>query len=282
MENGKKEEFIRPEEMILPEEREEGAEKEEAQVRKAVEELTEEGEGYVAEVGAKGPEYVGEMEKVTSETATEAREAEKNYQEEKEAEGEFRAEELEAAEGFVKRNEDKLKKAAGDLCQKLGIEINSEKVLEELTHLLQDEEILRKLEEEGVFDEDISKAAVSLAPLLENAVRSVEEKEGAEELSVAEKAKKIIIEILAETDAEKDPERIEAAGKLLMALAESGRIKDAKLCVALNAVGMAMQYEIVQRKISQKFRKWLEENRSKESEEQISEKLIAAAGIEAS
>jgi hypothetical protein len=240
-------------------------------------ELKEEGARQVEEVEKEGTEAdIEEMRGVVSEIAQEAKEAKEAYIEESKEE---KKRKIELLKNFFDKNSAKVEKITEDLCRKLGKVIDSDAVILELTNLLKDEAILGELEEEGIITGDMYEMAVILAPVIENAIRTVEE--GGEEMSVAEKAKRVIVEILSETDAAKDPERIAAAGKMLILLSESGKISDPRVCAVLKAAGMALQYEIVQKKISKEFREWLKKEKEKQggkNEEKIAEEIIEEAG----
>ncbi len=258
----------------------ENPEEESAQVKNAVEELEEEGKVQVAEIKEKGtPSEAEEMIEAAEEAEAGAEKAKDAYIEDNEEE---KKKKLEILEKSFEKNKAKIKEVTEKLYHKLGETIDSEAVgdavVSELAGFLKDEEFLKELEEEGVITEDMYRAAVTLSPVIENVVRTIEE-EGGEDVSAMEKAKRVIIEILASTDPEKDPERIAAAGKMLILLSESGKISDKRACIVLKAAGMALQYEIVQNKISKEFRQWLEKERQEgKDDEEIAEELIKEAG----
>lgn len=247
----------------------------EAEVQAAVEGVREDGESDIEKIeGEEGcmPDDIEEMRNVAGAVAEGAEKAGEQYLEEERDE----EERLDAAEKYVETNYDKIKKTTEGLCKKLGIEIDGEEikaeVIERLTEALKNEELLKTLEEEGVIDEETASSVIFLIPRIEKAIEATKEAEGYEE-----KAKEVIKAILDEP--EHDPKYINAAGELLVALSNSGKIPDKKMALAVRVFGLALQNGTVQRIMSKKFRAWLEaEKKEEKSAEEIVEEISAEMG----
>ncbi|MDD3006447.1 MAG: hypothetical protein PHX30_02575 [Candidatus Pacebacteria bacterium] len=221
-------------------------------VQAAVEEVKEDGRAKVKKIeddgGTSGD--IEEMQDAANVSAEGAEEAGKQYEEERSEE-----ERLDLAEEYVEKNSGKIRETTEKICKKLGIEINSEEikdqVVEKLAEALQDEELLKTLEEEGVIDEDTASSIIFLVPRIEKAIEAIKEGEGYEG-----KAKEVIKAIL--DDPEQDLKYINAAGEMLEKLSESGRITDKKMALTVKYFGLALQNGTVQRILSKKLRAWLE------------------------
>ncbi len=278
----------------------ENPEDEGARVESAVEDFKREGGEQVEEVEAKGgtEAETGEMRKAAEEADAEAEEAEDAYYQERRAEGEMTEEELEMAQEFVENNGEKLEAVAVNFCEKLGIDIDTIKdaaanvVREAVIEALGNDELRKKLEEEGWIDQKTMAAIVLMTPYIEEALKagmagegegggkfakamSAAAESGEGDKSAEQRAKEILRVVL--DDPEQDKVYLREAGILLVGL--STKIGDKRLALAAKVLGVALQNGTVQDIISKRFRKWLEEDeqpKGQDGDEEVEEEELAA------
>lgn len=265
--------------------------KEGSEVKEAMKELEEGGEVQVQEIKEKGIlADVEEMKVAVERTTGEVKEAENTYNTEEQEENR-----LESAKRFLEENHKVIEDAGTRILEEFkktgkvpDAKTTDAKLSEDLIAIFKDQELLEDLEEKGLINNKMLRAINLLIPVIDRTIEFNKEVGGGEKFAEAMKglekgteeerdSKKIIEEtivaIFSSTDAEKDTERIAAAGALL--LKYGGRVPHPAAALAVRALGASLQIPAVQRYLSSKFREQLEESKKEgKSEEETAKEVL--------